>query len=82
MITKINKTSEYIFDESQELNLLKMYRDTIKLSFIRHKGERIEFIASKLGISSKGIYRYCDMFNIRNLIIENNEYRKSFLKSK
>ncbi len=82
MSTNINTTyaKDYVFKD-EEFNLLKMYRDTIIKAFEIHKDKNTEFISVQLGISSKSLYRYCNQFNIRHLIVENKKYRKSFLKT-
>ena len=72
---------DLIYNE-EEFNLLRMYIDTIKKAFEKYKGENLEFIGAKLGITSRSIYRLCDQFNIRYLVDENKKYRSSFVKSK
>jgi predicted ArsR family transcriptional regulator len=70
---------EYNFSQT-EYNLLRMYRDTIQRAFDKYKDENIEYIAVKLGISCKSLYRFLDQFEMRNLVDENKEYRRKIKK--
>ena len=79
-ITKQIHLRDYIYSEIDEYNILRMVKKTIIEAFSKHKGEDPSFICSKLGISVRTLYRYCDSFNIRYLINENKEFRKSYLK--